>query len=57
MPNTLITRGNMKVDNNLIDPERFRNGLFKQTGLTKEERLQLAKEQKDSFLYTGYRKD
>lgn len=46
----------MKVDNNLIDPERFRNGLFKQTGLTQEERLQLAKEQKDSFLYTGIEK-
>ncbi len=46
----------MKVDDNIIDPNRFRNGLFKQTGLTNEEGLQLAKEQQDSFLYTGIEK-
>ena len=43
----------MRVDNNIYDPERFRGVLRKQTGLTKEEGLQVAKEQRDTFSYIG----
>lgn len=44
----------MRVDNNIYDPERFRNVILKRAGLkTDEELLQAAKEQRDSGLYTG----